>query len=69
MNTALSLNMTPATPATIAAEADAVALMSTARDLVEAINTTLENTEGAGRTEVAKALAEVLRAVARRIEG
>ena len=66
MNTALSLNVPPAAETT---ETDAVALLNTARDLAETINVTLETTEGTARNDVAKALAAVLNAVARKIEG
>jgi hypothetical protein len=49
-------------------ETDAIALLNTTRDLAETLNATLESTEGAGRNEIAKALANLLNAVAKRIE-
>lgn len=66
MNTALA--MTTALT-TIEAETDAVVLMNTARELAETLNTSLETSEGNGRNEIAKGLAAILNAVAKRIEG
>lgn len=65
MNTALSLTTTAAT---IEVESDAVALMNTARDLAETLNTTLDGLDGKPKNDVASALAAILNAVAKRIE-
>lgn len=67
MNTALTLNTTPAQM--IETETDAVALLNTTRDVIETTNATLEGLDGAAKNEVAKALANLMNAVARKIEG
>jgi hypothetical protein len=65
MNTALT--MTTAAQ-TIEAQTDAIALMNTARDLAETLNTTLGELEGKPKNDVGSALAAILQAVAKRIE-
>jgi hypothetical protein len=66
-------NCLPAQPipiaATTEAETDAITLLDAAGRLVDSINTTLETTDGTARNEVAKGLAAILQAVAKRIEG
>jgi hypothetical protein len=66
MNAALSLTTAAQT---IETESDAVTLMNTARDLAETINATLGELDGKPKNDVGSALAAILNAVAKRIEG
>lgn len=65
MNTALSMIQTTTATET---ETNVVEILDAARNLVDSLNTSLETAEGAGRAEVAKALAAVLNSVARRLD-
>ena len=67
MNTALSLNNLTAVQTTETDNTEA--LIETTRTLVETVQTTLEGLDGAAKNEVAKALANLMNAVARKIEG
>lgn len=47
----------------------AAELLDATRNLVDSLNTSLENTDGPAKTELAKSLAALIHAVARRIDG
>lgn len=66
MNTALSLSTMPA--AEVKAEASITDLIEGTRTLIETVNTTLETVDGKGKQEIGLALANILNAVAKRIE-
>jgi hypothetical protein len=66
MQTALAITTAAQT---IEAETDAITLLDAAGRLADSINATLEATDGPARNEVAKGLAAILQAVAKRIEG
>lgn len=69
MNTALKMTEVETITETTPAAETIVELLEGTRTLVETINESLDKTEGSGKTEVSKALANLLNAVARRIEG